>query len=74
MVGGGSLPEESLPTKLLSLAGDGPRLTEVARRLRTGDPAVVARIEDDRLLLDPRTVRPDQDAALLKALKAALVA
>jgi L-seryl-tRNA(Ser) seleniumtransferase len=74
MVGGGSLPEESLPTKLLAIPGDGPRLTEVARLLRLGDPAVVARIEDDRLLLDPRTVRQDQDTALLKALKAALAA
>ena len=72
MVGGGSLPEESLPTKLLAISGDGPHLTEVARRLRTGNPAVVARIEDGVLLLDPRTVRPDEDAALLKALKATL--
>ena len=74
MIGGGSLPEESLPSRLLTVPGDGPWLTEVARRLRLGDPAVVARIEDERLLLDPRTVRPDQDAALLKALKAALAA
>ncbi|HET8944586.1 MAG TPA: L-seryl-tRNA(Sec) selenium transferase [Dehalococcoidia bacterium] len=74
MVGGGSLPEESLPTKLLAIAADGVRLAEIARRLRTGDPAVVGRIESDRLLLDPRTVRPDEDAALLKALKTALAA
>ncbi|HET9476834.1 MAG TPA: L-seryl-tRNA(Sec) selenium transferase [Dehalococcoidia bacterium] len=74
MVGGGSLPEESLPTRLVAVAGDGARLAEVARRLRTGDPAVVGRIEDGRLLLDPRTVRPDEDAALVKALKTALAA
>jgi L-seryl-tRNA(Ser) seleniumtransferase len=74
MVGGGSLPEESLPTKLLAIAADGVRLAEIARRLRTGDPAVVGRIENDCLLLDPRTVRPDEDAALLKALKTALAA
>jgi len=74
MVGGGSLPEESLPTKLLAIPGGGPRLTEVARRLRTGEPAVVARIDDDRLLLDPRTVRPEEDRDLLKALRAALAA
>ncbi len=71
MVGGGSLPEESLPTKLLAIAGEGPQLAETARRLRTGEPAVVARIENDRLLLDPRTVRPDEDAALMAALTAA---
>jgi len=74
MVGGGSLPEESLPTRLLAIPGDGTRLAAMARRLRAGEPAVVARIEGDCLLLDPRTVRPGEDAALLKALKTALAA
>jgi len=72
MIGGGSLPEESLPTSLLALPGDGVDLGELARRLRTGTPSVVARIEHDLLLLDPRTVRPDEDRALVGALKAAL--
>jgi L-seryl-tRNA(Ser) seleniumtransferase len=70
MIGGGSLPEESLPTKLLSILGD--NVTELARRLRTGDPAIVARIEDGALLLDPRTVQPREDRALLAALKEAI--
>ena len=74
MVGGGSLPEESLPTKLLAIRGDDAGLAEAARRLRTGEPPVVARIENGMLLLDPRTVRPDEDRALLKALKSALSA
>jgi L-seryl-tRNA(Ser) seleniumtransferase len=74
MVGGGSLPEESLPTKLLAIAGEDARLTEIARRLRTGEPSLVARIEEGRLLLDPRTVNDDEDKGLLKALKAALAA
>jgi L-seryl-tRNA(Ser) seleniumtransferase len=69
MIGGGSLPEESLPTKLLAISGD---VTELAHRLRTGDPPVVARIEDGALLLDPRTVQPREDRALLAALKKAL--
>lgn len=72
MVGGGSLPEESLPTKLLALPGDGGYLEEVARRLRTGDPPVLGRIDSGRLLLDPRTVQPAQDRSLIAALKAAL--
>ena len=72
MVGGGSLPEESLPTKLLALPGYGGYLEEVARRLRTGDPPVVGRIDSGRLLLDPRTVQPAQDRSLIAALKAAL--
>ena len=70
MVGGGSLPEESLPTKLVAI--ELPGATALAKRLRTGDPAVVARIEDDRLLLDPRTVHPDEDGELLRALKGAI--
>ncbi|HEY8491968.1 MAG TPA: L-seryl-tRNA(Sec) selenium transferase [Dehalococcoidia bacterium] len=72
MVGGGSLPEESLPTRLLALAGPGLDPERLARRLRTGRPAVVARIERDALLLDPRTVLPEQDRDLLDALRRAL--
>lgn len=72
MVGGGSLPEESLPTKVLAVPGDGGYLSEVARRLRASDPPVVGRIDGGRLLLDPRTVEPAQDRALVTALRAAL--
>jgi L-seryl-tRNA(Ser) seleniumtransferase len=74
MVGGGSLPEEGVPTRVLAVAGDGAWLVEVARRLRLGEPPVVGRIEADALLLDPRTVDPRDDAALVAALKAALAA
>ena len=72
MVGGGSLPEESLPTKLVSIAGEGTDVSELARRLRTGTPALVARVEHDALLLDPRTVMPDEDRAVVAAVKATL--
>ena len=72
MIGGGSLPEESLPTKLVALSGDGAQVTEVARRLRVGTTPVVGRIERDALLLDPRTVGPTEDRALVAAVKAAL--
>jgi L-seryl-tRNA(Ser) seleniumtransferase len=71
MVGGGSLPEESLPTKLLAIGG-AVDVTSLARRLRLGDPPVVARVERDTLLLDPRTVDPGEDGALVAALQAAL--
>ncbi len=74
MIGGGSLPEESLPTKLLALGGEGGYVAALARRLRTGDPPVVARIEHDSLLLDPRTVRPVEDRSLIAAVKEALSA
>jgi len=65
-VGGGSLPGETLPTRLLSLPWDHP--DELARALRAGDPPVIGRIEDDQLMLDPRTVLPEQDRTLLQIL------
>ena len=69
-VGGGSLPEETLPTWLLSLLV--PHPSEFARRLRELDPPIVGRIMDDRLVLDPRTVLPDEEETLLAGLAAAL--
>ncbi|MFQ6059423.1 MAG: L-seryl-tRNA(Sec) selenium transferase, partial [Anaerolineae bacterium] len=64
-VGGGSLPGETLPTRLVALQTPSP--DDLARRLRLGDPPVVGRIERDQLLLDPRTVLPEQDGDLLRA-------
>jgi L-seryl-tRNA(Ser) seleniumtransferase len=71
-VGGGSLPGQTLPTYLLALAVPSPQ--EVARRLRMGEPAVVGRIEEGRYLLDPRTVLPEEDEALLEAVEGSLTA
>ncbi len=73
-VGGGSLPGETLPTCLLALDGAGVPggAPELARRLRTGATPVVARVQDDRVLLDPRTVSLDDDPALVQAVAAAL--
>jgi L-seryl-tRNA(Ser) seleniumtransferase len=61
-VGGGSLPGETLPTHLVALEVASP--DGVAARLRASEPPVMTRIEDDRLVLDPRTVLPEQDATL----------
>jgi len=47
-------------------------VSDLARRLRLGEPPVVARIDSDALLLDPRTVLPREEAALLRALSVAL--
>ncbi len=66
-VGGGSLPGDTLPTWALA-----PHVTQpnvAAARLRAGDPPVIARVSDDRLLLDPRTVLPEQDSLVVAALK-----
>jgi L-seryl-tRNA(Ser) seleniumtransferase len=69
-VGGGSLPEVTLPTFVLALppgAADG-----LAARLRRADPPVVARIEEERVVLDPRTVLPGEDEAVVRAVRAAI--
>jgi L-seryl-tRNA(Ser) seleniumtransferase len=69
-VGGGSLPEEPLPTRLVAIRVSAP--DELASRLRLGSPPVIGRIERDAFLLDLRTVLPAEDAALRRALQAAL--
>ena len=70
-VGGGSLPGETLPTWALALNASAlPGGAEgVMRRLREGRPPVVARVEDEQVLFDPRTVGPGEDAELLAALR-----
>lgn len=77
VVGGGSLPGSSLPTKLLVIKGApgarGPSPAQrLARKLREGRPPVLARIETNALLLDPRTVRPEDDPVVIRALQDAL--
>jgi L-seryl-tRNA(Ser) seleniumtransferase len=69
-VGGGSLPGESLPTWALSLAVRSP--DKFLEKLRRQSPPVIARVEGGRVLLDPRTVLPEQDGALLVNLLNAL--
>lgn len=67
-VGGGSLPGESLPTFVLSLSVPSP--DKFLAKLRKHAPPVIARAENDRVLLDPRTVLPEQEPLLLAALAA----
>ena len=66
-VGGGSLPGETLPTWLLQLDVDKP--DKFLAQLRKQNPPVIARTENDKVLLDPRTVLPEQEGALLVALQ-----
>jgi L-seryl-tRNA(Ser) seleniumtransferase len=73
MIGGGSLPEESLPSRLLAIAtADGGALESLARGLRRGPTPVIGRVEHGRLLLDPRTVDPRDDDELVALLNEAL--
>ncbi|MGI5863338.1 MAG: L-seryl-tRNA(Sec) selenium transferase [Myxococcales bacterium] len=69
-VGGGSLPGMTLPTRALAVRIEAP--DAFVRRLREGEPPVVARIEDDRVLFDPRTVMPHEDGQLVRSIRAAL--
>jgi L-seryl-tRNA(Ser) seleniumtransferase len=62
-IGGGSLPGESLPTWVLALAVKSS--DKFLEKLRLEQPPVIARTENDQILLDPRTVLPEQDGALL---------
>jgi L-seryl-tRNA(Ser) seleniumtransferase len=62
-VGGGSLPGESLPTWVLALTVESS--DKFLEKLRREQPPVIARTENDRILLDPRTVLPEQEGALL---------
>jgi len=69
-VGGGSLPGETLPS--VSLALRVRAATRALTALRQGEPPVIARIEDRRVVLDLRTVDPAQDATLAAAIERAL--
>ena len=68
-IGGGSLPGETLPTWLVALEGN-PDAT--AEALRQSAPPVIGRIEDGKLVLDPRTVMADEEDAVVKAARLAL--
>ncbi len=71
-VGGGALPLATLPTAALALGTAAHRTAALDARLRAGRPAVIGRIQADRLLLDCRTVM-DDEVPLLAAALAALV-
>jgi L-seryl-tRNA(Ser) seleniumtransferase len=69
-VGGGSLPGESFKTYLLALDVKSP--DRALKRLREQNPPIIARTEDNRIVLDPRTILPEQEGALIVGLKNAL--
>jgi L-seryl-tRNA(Ser) seleniumtransferase len=68
VIGGGATPEQAIPTWLIAI--ECPDLAAAESRLRAGDPPVVARVENDRLLLDLRTVLPEEEEELVAALAA----
>jgi L-seryl-tRNA(Ser) seleniumtransferase len=73
-VGGGSLPDQTMPTWSLEIEGETIGDAALAERLRLGTPAVVARIRRGKVVLDLRTVFAWQDADLVEAVRCAVVA
>ncbi len=71
-VGSGSVPAEMMPTRLLSVRPASMNAETLARRLRRDSPPVFARIHQEAVLLDFRTIQPDEDAVVEKALRKAL--
>jgi L-seryl-tRNA(Ser) seleniumtransferase len=74
VIGGGSTPEQQLPTNLISVSSRRYSATQLEERLRKpkSGSAVIARIEENRLLLDLRTVLPAEESELAAALSSAL--
>jgi L-seryl-tRNA(Ser) seleniumtransferase len=70
-VGGGSLPDQAMPTWVVEATPAAASDEEAARRLRVGSPAVVCRLREGRLLFDVRTIFPHQEAALIDAVRVA---
>jgi L-seryl-tRNA(Ser) seleniumtransferase len=74
LAGGGSTPSQTLPTKVIRIASARYSAAKLEQRLRRAPAgvSVIARVEDDRLILDLRTVFPEQEPLLIKTLAAVL--
>jgi L-seryl-tRNA(Ser) seleniumtransferase len=74
LAGGGSTPSQSLPTKIIRIASARYSATKLEQRLRRAPAgvSVIARVEDERLILDLRTVFPEQEPLLIRTLASAL--
>ena len=72
VIGGGSLPGMTLPSHAMVVAPPGMSADEIARRLRTGSPAVMPRIVDDLVAIDARSVLKDEDDLVIEAVRALL--
>jgi L-seryl-tRNA(Ser) seleniumtransferase len=68
VIGGGAAPSAVLPTRLLAITAKTLSANELAARLRAGELPIIARVEEGRVLLDLRTVFPEQDERIVEAL------
>ena len=69
VIGGGAAPSSLLPTRLLSVTSNRLTAHELSLRLRKSVPSIIARVEQGRVLLDLRTVFPEQDHLIAEALE-----
>jgi L-seryl-tRNA(Ser) seleniumtransferase len=72
--GGGSFPDLTLPTRCVTLVPAGMSVAALERRMRLSSPPIIARIENSRYILDPRTIQPGQEAVISSTLKTILAA
>lgn len=70
MIGGGSTPSHRLPTRLISIQSPASSASQIETQLRSHSPVILARVENERVLLDLRTVFPEEEADLVDALNA----
>jgi L-seryl-tRNA(Ser) seleniumtransferase len=66
VIGGGAAPSATLPTRLIAVAVKGLRADEMQARFRASETPIIARVQDGRVLLDLRTVLPQQEAAVVE--------
>src|SRR5262249_16011425 len=72
VVGGRSVPDEKMPTWVVEVQAQNVSDAEFGQRLRSGDPAVVARLQGGKVIFDLRTIFPSQTADLVESIRVAL--
>lgn len=68
LIGGGAAPSATLPTRLIAMTHRELSADELMAKMRGADPPIIARVEEGRVLLDLRTVFPEQDEVVVRAL------
>ena len=72
-VGGGAFPSARIPSVAVAVSrSGGGGAADIEQRLRGGDPAIIARVNDDRVLIDLRAVFPEEDELVIAALNGVL--
>ena len=70
MLGGGSLPTQQIPTWCVSISASNGSIDSLAEKLRKNEPAIMGRVQKDRLMLDMRTIDASEDSLLVEAFQA----